>query len=505
MTMKNKQSNWLNEFIKWASTPCPDGEWIYRGQSAKHRDIVAKLKRKEFESLYRSEFYDMNYELAEKIFTESPGYQERPLFPYTIDDPLGLRFQRAAYSLIGGPPSSDPRLSFPEVVRALAQHYEYATLFIDVSFNPIVAALFASHKTKDNSFKDKSYIVNEEEEGIVFRWPAKRKSNSRLVIGSETGDSTSVNVIDISNISPYMRRPHNQRAALATPVYDPKPVYQPIHSPITDLINLPMEQLSCCETFIIPSGGGKQLNELQGVSMDGLFPDAIDLGYSYISMIALLSILYPSSRTSHLLPPDKNRDNFWRRTFKIVHAVLDRECLRVIPGLPIPEHFSSMTIYEAFYELDRMKDIAIDAIEMMHTEDMQKKAEPINQKYLEEVQAEHDKRHDAWHKSVQNVVGPEKAEEWKQPKQNYYISNSPRHSKDWIIHEFDTRIKIVESIIETVSFAPIYALEQPEKFPNHINLLPSNKDYEDKVKKQMQAQKQWLECPLFTDYLYPIK
>lgn len=169
MNIKNMQSNWLNEFQEWASIPCPDGEWVYRRQSAKYSEIIPKGIRNDYKSLFHSELYDISYGLAEKIFAESPLYEETPPYPHTIDDQSGLHFQNIAYSLLGGPPSADPRLSFPEVVRALAQHYDFATLFIDVSLSPIVAALFASHCKEGNR-----YVVNEDGDGIVFRWPARR-------------------------------------------------------------------------------------------------------------------------------------------------------------------------------------------------------------------------------------------------------------------------------------------------------------------------------------------
>ena len=432
----------------------------------------------------------MDYDLAADIFQASPVFQESPLYPQIIDDQLGLQIQNMAYSMVGGPPSSDPRLSYPEVIRALSQHYGYATLFIDVSLNPVVAALFAT-----NRWTDSGHLVREEGDSVVFRWPAVRKSLSRLVIGAEGGDSATVNVIDISRISPHMRRPHNQRAALATPAHDPKPVYQPLNSPISDMVFEDMAELPCCESITIPAGGGHQLNQLDGVSMTALYPDAIDLGYSYISVIAQLSMLLPWAIDHQHVPPNAAMENVKRHALAIGRTILDRECLRNVPRLPVPEHLPNMTAEEARRSLASLGQAAYAAIELMDTDEIKKQVEPALKRRLEDVRAEVDRRHAAYVEALKNVVGPERVAAMDPPKPEYSISLPSR--PEWVRGELDARLQKVQTILETADFVPVYALDRPAEFRSHIDSLPSSHDYEETVMEQLAAQKRWLQCQLY--------
>jgi hypothetical protein len=82
-----------------------------------------------------------------------------------------------------------------------------------------VAAFFAAFE-----YADGGYSVGESEPSVVYRWPASRASSARLQIplGVEWGDGVdAINGIDLTQVTRYVRRPHNQRAVLVTPVSRP--------------------------------------------------------------------------------------------------------------------------------------------------------------------------------------------------------------------------------------------------------------------------------------------
>lgn len=487
--MESRGNDWLTGFLHWAAEPCLEGEWIYRGQAAKYGQVLPSGLRDANRPMFRSGLYDVDYDLAIDIFQTSPVFKNSLPYPHIIDDAFGLQLQNMAYSMLGSPPSSDPRLSYPEVIRALAQHYGYATLFVDVSFNPIVAALFAT-----NRWTEEGYVVREDGESVVFRWPAVRNSHSRLTIGAKGQDSEDVNVIDISRINPHMRRPYNQRAALATPIYDPKPLCQPFTSPISALDILDMAELPCCERFVIPAGGGHRINELEGISMTALFPDGIDLGYSYITVIALLSMLLPRASDEKYLPPSESMESLKQRALLVAHAILDRECLRNVTGVPMPEDLRQLTAEEARRILQRLSHTADAAITMIGSDEINALVMPALKRRLEDIQAEAGRRYATYLQAVGTVVGPERASAVEQLSE--YTINMPS-CQVWLREHFFIRLRKVESILDRVDFVPVYALERPDKFHKHIEALPSSDDYQKMVQEQLSAQRRWGESRFY--------
>jgi FRG domain len=126
---------------------------------------------------------------------------------------------RFATKAFGRPPTTLPRVSFGELVRALAHHYGFPTFFVDLTLEPLVAAFFATYE-----YMDGRYVVRESEPSVVYRRPARRASSVRLQIPVEQprGDGVSaVNAIDLTKTSRYVRRPHNRTRVLATPVSRP--------------------------------------------------------------------------------------------------------------------------------------------------------------------------------------------------------------------------------------------------------------------------------------------
>lgn len=481
---RSRQSDWLSAFQSWAAEPCPEGEWVYRGQAAEYTQILPSALRESNRAMFDNGLYNVYDAVAADIFQDSLIFKDSSLYPHVIDDEHGLMFQNLLYSMGEGPPSNNPRLSYPEVIRALVQHYGHPTLFIDISFNPMVAALFAA-----NRWTDSGCGVREKGEGTVFRWPAVRKSHSRLSIPVHGDDP--INVVDISRISPYMQRPYCQCAALATPVYDPKPMYQTFRSSSSALICEDMGELRCCELFTIPAGGGHELNRLDGVSTAALFPDTIDLGYSYIGVIALVSMLLHRLVDDKYIPLEWRCDTINPQALTTARAILDRECLRNIPGLAIPGHLSGMTAEEARLSLMSLAEQAYAQIDMMDIDIIKALEGPATEQLLEEGQAEANKMY-AIYSSVLRDHGVKRVA----PKPKLSFRKPP---PELVRKRLDACMRTVESIIETMEFVPVYALERPTEFRGHIDSLSSSDDYEKAVLEQTVAVNCWLGCRQFSD------
>ena len=103
MNPKTSRNDWLSAFLRWAAEPCPEGEWVYRGQAAEYSQVLPSGLRESNRPMFRSRLYDVDHDLAADIFQASPVFQESPLYPQIIDDQLGLQIQNMAYSMVGGP------------------------------------------------------------------------------------------------------------------------------------------------------------------------------------------------------------------------------------------------------------------------------------------------------------------------------------------------------------------------------------------------------------------
>lgn len=372
--------------------------------------MLPSLLREPNKSFYGNRLYDLDPEVAtDKILFTSPVLGSNPLYPQVIWEEDGIRV-----ASLGRPHLYPEALSISEIVKALAQHYDFPTLFIDLTKDPIVAAFFATYRSSNGG-----YCVRQES-GRVYRWPAVRISPARLWIpvGRETNQQRDrgIPAVDLSSVNKYFRRPYNQAAVLGVPVHDPWRIWSPssVVTPPEELIVFDMAKLPCCESFELPSGAGEELTQVTEVTQDALFPNLIDLGYSYVSIIALLSLVIhrPSDDDVPLIgerTAAKLEDHF-EGGIVAGRIVADRECFRLVPGCPRTEIQLYHTLYEAEQSIMFHAAAAREAGGYLDTEELKKSCEVMLSNQAAEVTKEVKHRFEAWNETEGKVLGPERQE-----------------------------------------------------------------------------------------------
>lgn len=475
-------------FREWVERPCPEGEWVYRGQAARFPAIVPSLLRGSNRGFYRNRLFDFDYQIAQTLLSNSAVFGRDRLLAETIDDPAGRGFEELAYSVLGGPPVTDPRLGMVEIVRALAQHYDYPTLFVDVSLQATVSAMFATHY-----LHDRAWAVSDER-GMLFRWPARRLSKYRLQIPAQVEVDgewfDDVPVIDISAINPHMRRPRNQFGALAKPSYDPRPVFQPHHSAVSRLITIDMAALPTTETFELTPELAREIEARESVTMSTLFPDQIDLGFSYMAVIALLSLAthHFSDEEMELLGNPEGAamvNASHRKALRVGSFVLDRECLRLVRGCPVPASLHEFGPREAAGFIEGCVKTARAAVPLMGTD--QEAIERWKQHQELVWQTETDRRYQSWRNAAIEVVGLDAV-----PPESPAAPPIVLGPSDWVGPELERRYQTVTRILDTMEYLPIYACDEPERFANLVETLPSSPRYESMVRDLVRHQRSWL-------------
>jgi hypothetical protein len=358
---------------------------------------------------------------------------------------------------------------------------------VDVTLHPVVAALFATHRRGESG-----YLVADEE-GVVYRWPTARRSASRLSIPTRGAGVDALPVIDVGKIHPHMHRPHNQRAALARPVSDPHPPYQPFVSPFSHLVCVDMAELPACETFRIPAGGGERLDELAGASMAALFPDAIDLGCSYLAVIGGLSMVLPAERELAQLPMGRELASLRQHALAVARTLLLYECRRHVAGLPALAR-SAMSLQELRLAFDDLGRAATRATSRVGAPELRALLAPVRRRRQEQLRGEAKGRYTAWQKALQQVVGEERAAATPPAPPAVTFGSSP---PAWLTEELAARWQRIEAILESAEHVPIFALERPAEHAAYLETLPSSPDYERQVREQLAAQRRWLESDLF--------
>lgn len=470
--MAKHDDKWLTRFVRWAHKPSPTGEWVYRGQAAKYQAIVPSLMRPGLREHHASrELFDIDYDVAQAIFSASPTFGEGALHP-VISDTMGSQIEGLA-AMMGSAPSIHPEVSFAELARALAQHYDYPTFFVDVSFHPLVSAMFASHK-----FGADGYRVSDDA-GVLYRWPVERKSARRCNIhGTIRGELFELGVIDIRNVHPMVRRPNTQYAALATPVFDPKPIYQPFQTSIDQLECVDMGALECCDRFVLPPRAAQTLSEQTGVTIAGLFPDCIDLGFSYLAVIALLSLTihHPKEtdgKVAELL------EAMFDRTVSAARALLDRECFRLDPEVEVTSHARLYSLVDLRSSVHLQVETARRAVADMNTPGGARRAHNQIEKKRARLQKIANERFTGWKEAVHSVLGDEAAENLGESPQ-YTIT---RGNNDWVLGEIDRRLHRVDPILKTADWLPIWALDNAMG-EDLRGVLNSNQEYETTMRGQ---------------------
>ena len=466
---------WYRQFHDWLAEPCPTGEWVYRGQARRYRSVLPGMLRPGNKRFYdgRRLFY-MDRALANVLFDSSPVFAARPLYERVIADGRGTDQELLVSAMLGGAPANE-ELGFTELLQALAQHYDFPTLFVDVSFSGQVSGFFATH-----TFREGEYEASVEP-GVVLRWPARRRSPSRLEIqGQHEGNDVTVGVIDIRNVNPLLRRPRHQQAALATPVTDLKPDYQPFPSPLDRLEWVDMAGISGCESFDLPEGAGAVLSDLDARSMDGLFPDIIDLGYSYISILALLSLV------THAPGPEDEPDvaealkRHYERTVVSARTLLDRECLRLVPGCPVTSLVHHQSLEEVRDAIRQAVEGARQAVGRMEEPELRRRTARRLRAEEREVRAEAQRRLAA------SGGQPDTAS----PAAPRYTVR--RGHGSGALAEIERRARRFESMSTVADRVPAYALSDPGASQALLEVMVRDPAYEANVAGAIDASRPWL-------------
>jgi hypothetical protein len=483
-------ASWSAALREWIAEPCPAGEWVYRGQAARFETIVPSLLRGPNRAFYRNQLFDLDLSIADELLTTSPVFGDGGLFEHMIDNPGERGLESFLYSVLGGPPVILPRLGNAEMVRALAQHYDYPTLFVDVSLDSVVSAMFATH-----SFAGGAAAVSDEA-GVLYRWPARRTSPARLVIQAEAEvdgeEPAEVQVIDISRISPHMRRPRNQSAALAKPVFDPKPLYQPYPSPVDALSVTDLAGLRCCERFELPAGAGATIASEYGVILDALFPDGIDLGYSYVSTTAFLSLtVHDSAHEDQRLIdgpwPAGELRAYYEHALRVGRSLLDRECLRLVEGCPVPESLHAFSLEEVQGSLEMFARTARKAMSIMGEPSVRERSTIALQ---ESSQARLDQRYALWRGALVDTVGAERANEIAPvDPPRVEISFGPQ---EWISPELNRRLGRVRAIAGRAGYVPAFAFTDRTAHQRFLDALPSDDAYEAEMVRLIDSTRRWM-------------
>jgi hypothetical protein len=309
-------------------------------------------------------------------------------------------------------------------------------MFLDLTLEPLVAAFFATHASTGGRYEP---IPNEP--GVVFRWPAWRVGEVELQLLRRIPPADEYDrlpALDLTHIHSSFARPWNQRAVMAITALRPfrsdvrdDPVGHPIlETPIDYLIGVDPTAFPTCERFQLPEDAGSDLRSIAREGLDALFPDRIDLGYSFVSVAALLSLV--------AIDPDfygsgsESERSSFKTQVRAGCALIQRECFRLIPGISLPR--LDMTLQDAILELQLAVMRGRDAATLP-------------------------------------------------------LGNRERRRE--ILPDLELWSERVAEISEQADNLPIYAVENPEDYPDLVRSLPSDLSYRESVERQLEAVRQW--------------
>lgn len=404
----------------------------------------------------------------------------------------------ATYELLGHPATELPSVHESEIVEALAQHYGFPTCLVDLTLDPFVAGFFATHNWIESRHR---YEMSEKDGGIVFRWPAVTKSKARLSISicgapEAEGDYKEIPAVDLTHISPFARRPYNQRAVLANPVFSPHWVQPPRPFRTQDFFLVDMARLANCEQFLLPPAAAIDLCAARNVSEPALFPNRVDLGYSYLSLIALLSLLvhHPDETP---LKRSKAEKTGLRRLFtegiRAAQTILEWETRRLVRGYPLKRP-TDMSLFDAELMLLARVEMARSAIDLMPK--MRDVVRTELHRLKEDAIAQIPKRLETFRDAIARTVGPddidralilegEHLEALLRTQQLF-----PTDHND-ILPTLEQRVERVKEIMAYTEKVPSYAVLDTSRRVA-FDMLASDAEYESEVRTQIEAVKSWL-------------
>jgi hypothetical protein len=342
----------------------------------------------------------------------------------------------SAVRLAGDSRQDQESITLAELFRTLAQHYGYPTMFADLTLEPLVAAFFATHTSTGGRYEP---IANEP--GVIYRWPALRIGKVGLHLLRRNPPAHEYDLIpalDLTHIHSAFARPRNQRAVMIALAFRPfqvnvaeDPAGHPIlEAPTHYLVTLDPTTLPTCERFQLPKGAGFDVASIAHDSLDALFPDRIDLGYSFISVAALLSLV--------AIDPDiyGSGTGSERSTFEAkmsaARTLIQRECFRLLPSFSPPS--LDMTLEEAAMTLQLAAAHGRDAARL--------------------------------------------------PMGN-------REKREEILPDIDRWSERIAEIGRYADQLPVHAVENPQDYPELVDFFHCDPLYRETVERQLKAVRRW--------------
>lgn len=495
-----------DHFRRWIDEPSPLDLWVYRGQVARYETILPSITRPGARRYLGNRLHDVDPRTAHSLLTSSMVLRPPHLLP-GLSGEMDLE-REGFYSYVT---ERSGEASFSRIIRALAQHYGFPSLFVDVTLDPWVAAAFATYTRTQDGYVPRS------EPGRVYRWPARRRGDTLLVapgrrraeqvlvaagVTSGRHSPLTLDLIDLSRMSAHLRRPTNQSSVLALPVevpsFNPETFSTPGVARVFplrewDLDVLDLAQLPLVESIEVTPEQLEEPLSARGMSMDALFPDAIDLGYSYMGMVALLSLV-----TVHPEPEQELQDpevDRWRTarqhaaSIAAAEAILDRECFRLVPGTRLRSAYSRK-LPLARQHLESQTQLALRATEHILAGD-----------YADDARRQLDRvRRDLAFRMVSELLGPEVERNMRSAlgeDQIPYFDYSTRSfvavdlsmdsaGYDWIEGEIRRRATRAEAVARAASLLPAHALGDGDA-GGLREVFPSDPEYEETVARQVAA------------------
>ena len=445
---------WYDDFAAFAQEECDTGEWLYRGQPARFTSVVPSLMRPSNQWMHYNKLASFEPRIAKALSTGSPHYDLDQIYP-------GLDTSADMVVLPDATPMNVSTITAEQLIRALAQHYDFPTFFVDISFSPAVAAFFATHEVREGRY------VETGDSGVVHRWPAVRTSESRLVIrGAE------VDVLDLRPVTSSFLRPHQQKAGVAMPVRKPFNLFEPetlaepktvspFVTPISEFQLVDLAALPSCQKFTLPRGAATELRERLGVSQRALLPDSIDFGYSYFVMATFLSMAIhepgyfgPNPKYDPLLR------GMYERGIAAGRSILGREYFRLRGGALVNR--PTISFRESVMTLNGQADAARQAIQLMiaaaggdYPEFDRARKRLARRSYA--VAA---KRHRELRRLLRS--DPASAPELPQkPRRSAFSSRSPDVGTEWAPAEFERRFSALTEMLQFADTLPLHLLTAP--------------------------------------------
>lgn len=546
-----KRPGWLEELLAWADEPCPCDAWIYRGQAAKFPTVLPGYLRPTHRKFFGDRLHSLDTSLVRLLMERTSCFTATQLFGSglpVLPQPLGP----SPLGTIGGAAGPfDFAPTQAEVTAALAQHYGLPTLYVDVSFDAVVAAFFATHEWVAGSFRPSA------EPGRVLRWPARRRTQLLLEIDdpgrpdpadawidamlaghlrdafkqaieevrrdAPPSQTPGLRIIDLTSMARTVRRPHAQRGALACPIYFDGNPFAPEWLPgaaraamptaLEDLRFSDMSQLPVTEELKLPPGAGVQLDAATGASESALFPDRIDLGYSFFSVAALLSIVSWGSPDDLVSIPALSSEDFERReslgrrlqrALDAAAALIARESFRLLPGFPPDSLRASPSLSEAGDQLRSQAAEAVEASRLMGSPESLERRAKYAMLAAQELGRARRSVAAEFCRDLENRTGmrlqlsPDAF-----PGPPPIAAENLKSDHGWVAGEIRRRLEGVEQILADADRVPAYALLDPSRLLFDPGLFRTNEEYQEAVRRQATALADWLDNDPFVTVSEP--